>query len=251
MHGTDRPLAAVKTRHGPQCNYSRYPAFVSQPSQSSSPFNTHAPACHDAQTAFHYTHTHPGRRGCMLTHGGRHLPHTHSDLTHAVFLTLGRSLTHRASLTHTIAFTHAGALTRGVSFIRGVRTRVPLHSHTRDHSLTRGASSIHGVLGSTHSGTLVTTPLTHVVSATHGISSTHGVSFAHGVALTHALALPLCVRCSTHFATLVNTHTGTFTMGNRVTSNAPWASIPPKLLVHPSTAHAPSTPLGTTELTWS
>ena len=134
--------------------------------------------------------------------------------------------------------------------------------------LTQGASSTPGVLGSTHSGTQVTTPLTHGVASTHGVSlipgvsvthgasSIHGVSFAHGVALTHALALPLCVRRSTHFSTLVSTHvdtthTGTTTLGNRVPTRVPGASIPPKLRVHSSTALAPSTPLGTTEPTWS
>uniref|UniRef100_A0A8C4Q5N8 Uncharacterized protein n=1 Tax=Eptatretus burgeri TaxID=7764 RepID=A0A8C4Q5N8_EPTBU len=56
---------------------------------------------------------------------------THSDLAHAVSLTLGRSLTHRALL-------------------------------------TRGVSLTHGVLVSTHLGTLATTPLTHGVASTHG-----------------------------------------------------------------------------------
>ena len=55
---------------------------------------------------------------------------THSDLTHAVFLIHGRSLTRRASLTHTILPTHAGALTRGVSLTH--RASLPHGaSHTR------------------------------------------------------------------------------------------------------------------------
>ena len=71
---------------------------------------------------------------------------------------------------------------------------------------------MHGVLGSTHPGTLATTPLTHGVASTHGVSVTHGVSLipgvsvTHAVALTHTLAPTLCARCSTHFTTLVNTH---------------------------------------------
>ena len=117
--------------------------------------------------------------------------------------------------------------------------------------------------GSTHAGTLVTTPLTHGgsfalgvalgvahgVSLTHGVSSAHegtlittlGVTLAHGVSLgvsskhggafAHALTFPVCVRRSTHFNTLVNTHrdtthtgttlatthTGTLTLGTTLT----------------------------------
>ena len=94
-------------------------------------------------------------------------------------------------------------LTRGVSFIQTM-------------SLTHTASFTHGALESTHSGTLVTTPLTHKGALTP-----------------------------------FTTPTGTITLGIRVTSKAHGASIPPKLRVHPFAALAPSTPLGTTELTWS
>jgi len=97
------------------------------------------------------------------------------------------SLTY-SNLTHTILLTHAVTLTRGVS-------------------LTHGVSVTHSMLGSTHFGTLATTPLTHGVSFTHGVSVTRGVSFTHAAALTHTLAPTLCARCSTHFTTLVNTHT--------------------------------------------
>ena len=130
----------------------------------------------------------------MFAHAHRHLPHIQRPHTRCLSYT--RPLTHscRFTHTHTIPLTHAGALTRGVSLIHGA-------SATHTPSLT------HGVLGSTHPGTLATTPLTH------------------GVTLTP-----------------FTTHTGTFTLGNSVTSRAPGASIPPKLSVHPSAALAPSTP---------
>ena len=93
-------------------------------------------------------------------------------------------------------------------------------------------SHSHGVLGSTFSGSLVTTPLTH------GVASTHGVSLTHGVALAHEVALK-------------TTHTGTLTLGTHGTSRAPGVSTPPKLRVHPSAALLPLTSRGTTEPTWS
>ena len=194
MHGPDLALAAVPTRHGPQCNYSRYSAFVLCLPPSSSPFNPRTPACYDAQTPLHHIHT--GRRG-TCSRMPTVISLTHSDLTHAVSLTLGRSLTRAVSLAHAA-------------------------------SSTRGAPFTHGVLGSTHSGTLATTPLTHAVPSTHRVSSTHGG------ALTPFTA-----------------HTGTITLGILATSRAPGASIPPKLRVHPFAALAPSTPPGTTEPTWS
>ena len=225
MHGTDRPLAAVQTRHGPNCNYRRYPAFVSPLSQSSSPLGPRTPACHNAQTALHQTHIHPGRRGCMLTHAHRHLPYIQRP--HTCCLPHTRSLTHPSCLTHTHHSTHTrGGPHRGASLPPGC-------SHTRAVSAAHAASSAcgapftHGVLGSTHSGTLVTTPLTH------GVSSILGVS-----------AAPF------------TTHTGTFTLGTitpgiLATFRAPGASIPPKLGVHPFASLVPSTSQGTTEPTWS
>ena len=96
---------------------------------------------------------------------------------------------------------------------------MPFLAHTR--FLPPAVAPItHGVPGSTHSGTLVTTPLAHGVSLALGVSLAHGVSFALGGAFAHALALVLCVRRSTHFNTLVythrdTTHTGTFTLGTR------------------------------------
>ena len=176
---------------------------------------------------------------------------THSDLTHAVFLTLGRSITRAVSLTHSIPLTHAEALTRSVSFTQGgSHTRAVSLAHaapltrgasfTQTVSLTHTASFTHGALGSTHPDTLVTTPLTHGVSSIHGVSFTLGVSSRHGVALTLGVSL-----------TPFTTHTGTFTLGIHAPTRAPGASIPPKLLVHPFAALASSTPLGTTEPTWS
>ena len=127
----------------------------------------------------------------------------------------------RASYTHTPPLTHAGALTRGVSFTQG-------SSHTRAASRAHvvpsrcGAPFTHGVPGSTHAGTLATTPLAHggslgvaltlthgdsfalVVSGTHGVSLAHGVSSRHGVplahegAFAHTLPLPVCVLRRTH-----------------------------------------------------
>ena len=100
LHSTDHPHAAVQTRDGPNCNYRRYPAFVPPLSQSSSPFDsrTHTPSCHETHSAFHYTPIHPGRRGCMLVHGDRHLPSTQRPHTRCHSPNT-RSLTH-SCLTH-------------------------------------------------------------------------------------------------------------------------------------------------------
>ena len=139
MHGTDRALAAVPTRPGPQCNYGRYPACVSQLSQSPSPFDTRAQtaACHETHTALHYIHT--GRRGCMLTHARRHLPHTQRPHT--------RCFSHTRSLIHTVPHSHTAVRTR-VPFPSHtwfhshtvLRARVPFPSHTPYHSHTQGHS---------------------------------------------------------------------------------------------------------------
>ena len=204
----------------------------------------------------------------MLTHGDRHLPcvqRPHTRCSHTRSLSLSR-----ASLTHTTLLTHAGALNRGVSFTQG-------GSHTRAVSCAHAASSAcgapftHGVLGSMHSGTLVTTLLTHGVSFVLGVSFAHGVAFTLGGALTlvaprtQRLSPALFVRRSTHFATLVythvdtthtgttlvTTHTGTFTLGTRATTRAPGVSIPPKLGVHPFASLVPSNSCSMTEPTWS
>ena len=62
-HSTDYPCSTVQTRAGPNSNYRRYPAFVSQQSQSPSPCTPHTPACHETQTAHNpiRIHTHIGR----------------------------------------------------------------------------------------------------------------------------------------------------------------------------------------------
>ena len=99
---------------------------------------------------------------------------THSDLTHAVPLTLGRSLTHGCSHTRAVSGAYVTPPTQGASF-----------THT-------GCSLIHRVLGSTHPGTLVTTPLTH------------------GGALTP-----------------FTTHTGTITLGIRSPLRLPGPPYPP------------------------
>ena len=148
MHGTDHPHAAVQTRHSPNCNYRRYPALVSQSSQSPSPCDPRTPACHDAQTALHYTHTHPGRRGCMLTHAHRHLPYTQRPHTRC-YSPNTRSLTHSCP-THTRGGTHLRCLTHTPCLAHACRFRLrcPFHTrragkhalrHTRKHTThTRG-----------------------------------------------------------------------------------------------------------------
>ena len=137
---------------------------------------------------------------------------------------------------------------------------------------------LHGVPGSTHAGTLVTTPLAHGVALIPGVSlihggafvlgvalgdsSTHGVSLVHGGSLITGVSSTLGVS-SIHGGSVTHgvvhgvsltpftTHTGTFTLGILATSRAPGVSIPPKLRVHPFAALIPSTPRGTTEPTWS
>ena len=93
--------------------------------------------------------------------------------------------------------------------------------------------------------------LTHAVSLTHGVSLTQGVSLTHAVSFTHAISLKLCTRLSTHFATLINTHTGTFTLGICATTSAPGVFIPPKIHVYPFAALAPSNSQRSTGPTWS
>ena len=162
----------------------------------------------------------------MLPHGDRHLPcvqrpHTrcHStntrSLTHSCLTythhphggTHPRCLLHTPCLSHTHGGTHPRCLNHTGGF-----------AHTCRFSRARGffplrAPLTHGMPGSTHAGTLATTPLAHGVSLARGVSLAHGValgvSFAHGIAFTHALLLPVCVRRSTHFHTLVYTHRDT------------------------------------------
>ena len=130
-------------------------------------------------------------------------------------------------------------------------------AHTRAVSGC-GAPFIHGVPGSTHSGTLVTTPLAHGASLALGVSSTHGVALTLAAPRTQRLSPALCVRRSTHFATLVythcdTTHTGTTLTGTTLalaSTRAHGVFTPPKLRVHPSAALT-STSRGTTEFPWS
>ena len=173
----------------------------------------------------------------MLVHGDRHLPCVQRPHTRCYSLSLGRSLIHRASLIHTTPLTPTGALTHGVSSTQGgSHTRAASRAHVVSSAC--GAPFTHGVPGSTHSGTLVTTPLAHGgsfapggsskhrVSLIHGGTGTHGVSLIHGVSLAHGgafklggafahtLLLPVCVRHSTHFHTLVYTHCDTTHTGS-------------------------------------
>ena len=150
----------------------------------------------------------------MLVHADRHLPCVQRPHTRCYSTT--RSLTHTSCLihTHTTPLTHAGALTRGVSSTQGgSHTRAASRAHVV--SSPCGAPFTHGVPGSPHAGTLVTTPLTHGGSFVLGVSSTHGGSSTHRGTLTlvaprtQRLSPALCVRRSTHFATLVYTHRDT------------------------------------------
>ena len=205
MHGTDHPHAAVQTRDGPNRNYRRY-RHLSRHSRSLCRYSRHAhlrvttPRLHS--TKFTFTPTPGDAAACsrMATDISR----VYSDLTHAVFLpTHGRSLTRGASFTHTTPLTPAGALTHGVSSTQGLLLTpvVPLTytgaltrgvcltqggSHTRAASHAHvvsspcGAPFTHGVPGSTHSGTLANTPLTHGGSLALGVA----LGVAHGVSLT-------------------------------------------------------------------
>ena len=189
MHGTDHPLAAVQTRHGSNCNYRRYSAFVPPLSQSSSPFHsrTQTPACHETRTP-HYTRIHPGRRGCMLTHSDRHLPciqrpHTRCfshtwPLTHSPCLTHTRHTTHTRGGTHPRCLTHTGGFAHVCRFFRTRSLfclRCPFHTrpagkhalrHTRDYTTrTRGRFHTRGL---THTrGFFHTRGLTHTFHHTH------------------------------------------------------------------------------------
>ena len=180
----------------------------------------------------------------MLVHAHRHLPYTQLPHTRC-YSPKTRSLTHSCP-THTHHSTHPrGGPHRGASLPHGC-------SHTRAISAAHAASSAcgapftHGVLGSTHTGTLANTPLTHGVSSTLGVSSAYGVSLALGVCST--LGVPF-----THGVALTpfTAHTGTLTPGILATSRAPGVSIPPKLRVHPFAALVPSNSRGETESTWS
>jgi len=111
---------------------------------------------------------------------------------------LHTATSHTLSLLHTVLHSHVPLLahtwfhSHGVSLTHTILLTLAVSS-MRTLSLTLAVSVTRGVLGSTHLGTLATTPLTH------------GVSVTHAVALTHALAPTLCARCSTHFTTLVYT----------------------------------------------
>ena len=118
----------------------------------------------------------------------------YSDLTHAVTLTHGRSLTHRASHILTTPLTPVGALTRGVSSTQGgSHTRAASRAHVV--SSPCGAPFTHGMPGNTHSGTLATTPLAHGASSrvSHGVSSSHEAS-SPPLSLATCMCVCVCVR---------------------------------------------------------
>ena len=223
MHGTDHPYAAVQTRDGPECNYRRYPAFVSPQSQSPSPCDsrTHTPACRETQTA-HYIHT--GRRGCMLTHADRHLPfiqrpHTrcHSPNTWSLSLTLCLTHTHHTNYTrggthprclfHTGGFAHTCRLPRARGFFP---LRCPFHTrragkhalrHARNHTTrTRGLIRVRGFFhtrGRTCTrGLCRTRGLTRGLYCTRGRTHTRGFTHTRGRFCTHPY--PPGMRASQH-----------------------------------------------------
>ena len=187
MHSTDHPHAAVQIRDGPNRNYRRYPAFVSPQSQSPSPFDsrTHTPACHETHSALNYFPTHTGRRGCMLTHGDRHLPFTQRPHTRCL-PPHTRSLTH-SCLTHTRGGTHPRFFARTPCLAHTCRFRLRCPFNTRragKHALrhahkhttrTRGFFHTRGFIhtrrlfytrGRTHTrGPSHTTPLTRSMRA--------------------------------------------------------------------------------------
>ena len=196
MHSTDHQLATVQTRDGPNYNYRRYPALISQPSQSSSPCDsrTHTSACHETQTA-HYIHT--GRRGRMLVHGDRHLPciqrphtrcvspHTRS-LTHTLCLihthhtTHTRGGTHPRCLIHTGGFAHTCRLPHERGFFplqcpfHTRRAGKHAHRHTRYHTTrTRGFTHTRGL---THNRGLI-----HTRGRTHTRGSSHTTPFTRAM----------------------------------------------------------------------
>ena len=185
---------------------------------------------------------------CMATDISR----VYRDLTHTVFLpTHGRSLS-RASYIHTTLLTPTGALTRGVSFAhrashihggtnprclahawgfahtcrfpraRGFfRLRCPFHTrragkharrHIRNHTTrTRG-------LTRNYTRGLSRGALTHGDSSVLEGSGTHGVALTLAVPRTQRLSPVICVRRSTHFATLVNTHRDTTHTGTTLST---------------------------------
>ena len=237
MHGTDHPHAAVQTRDGPNCNYRRYPAFVSPLSQSSSPFNPRTPACHDAQTALHQIHIHPGRRGCMLVHAHRHLPCIQRPHTRC-YSPNTRSLTHSSCLTHTHHTTH----TRGGTHPRCLihtpcLTPTRLFAHTCRLLRARGFFPLrcpfHTRCAGTHALRHTCDHTTHMRGLIHTRGLTHTFHHTHR---DHT-------RNHTH---LDHTHAG----DSRHLSGS-GVSIPPKLRGHPSAALVLSNSSGTTEPTWS
>ena len=90
QHGPNLALATVQTRHGSQNSYGRYSVFVPHLSPFPSPFHTRTPACHDAHTPFQDTSTR--RRGCVLPHAHRHLPHQTNILGEKYFLPRNNAL---------------------------------------------------------------------------------------------------------------------------------------------------------------
>jgi len=247
LHGTDHPHAAVQTRDGPECNYRRYPAFVSPQSQSPSPFHsrTQAPACHETQTA-HYIHT--GRRGCMLVHAHRHLPcaqrphtrcppHTRS-LTHSC-LTLTHHTTHTRGITHPRCLIHMWGFAHTCRFLRArgfSHLRCPFHTRragkharrpTRQHTTrTRGLTRIRGL---THTrGRFHTRGLSHTTPLTRSMRAS-----------SHPLYACVAARTLTHWCTRTATpHTPGPHSQPHTPGHSRWGFSPPRGL--PGSLYPPS-----------
>ena len=129
QHGPNLALAAVQTRRGSQNSYGRYSALVPL-SPSSSPLNPRTPACYDAYTPRHDTHTRTC--GCVLPHADRHLPYTQRPHT--------RCLSHIPCFTHSCRFTH---------MCRFPRTRGSTHTCT---SLIHGLPLAEGKIKGSNGG---------------------------------------------------------------------------------------------------
>ena len=198
MHGPNRTLAAVPTRRGPQCNYSRYSAFVhlspSSPSHSpaQAPFHTCTPVCHETHTRRHYTH--PGRRGCMLAHAHRHLPYIQRPHT--------RCFSHTRGFSYTRGFTHARHDTHAM---RAFSTHFAalVNTHTRTITLgirttTRGpGASIPPSSACTHSQH--SPPLTR--KARSAFAWSRSALREHSVSLRSCRRLSCCLHRATNHST--------------------------------------------------
>ena len=163
---------------------------------------------------------------------------TYSDLTHAVFLTLGRSLTRAVSLTHAASHTRCPFHTRSAGKHASLHTRDHT-THTRGHFHTRGLPRTRGLI--------------HTWGRTHTFHHTwffiHTCGFPDTPPFTPAMRALQHAFCHTRKHTHRDIHHGD--SRHLFASGFPGPPCPPKLSVHLSAALAPSTPRSSTGLTWS